>query len=264
MVSSLKNPSNRTKWIALFSLWALQGAVAFWQFQVVSSLKETSPAYIFVSGVLLAWIIINLVLTTLVYKNAGIWLKWQGVLARPKIIDFLLIATSTLIFFRVCLWIFQGLLAEPLTQQIGGYLSLLSPVLDLTGFVCLEIALLIIFLNIRTNLEYINPFRKFIPTAIIVFAIFGLITFIISITGLGILSSYKGDWQRGLPAVSLLEWQIILAFIACLAMFLIESKTKNVETPHFDLYICIRNMAVRIGALVESACCPKCFGAKTA
>ena len=66
------------------------------------------------------------------------------------------------VFFRVCLWFFQGLLAQPLTQQVGGYLNLLSPVLDLIGFVCLEIAILIFFLNLRANLEYINPFQKFI------------------------------------------------------------------------------------------------------
>ena len=239
MISSLKNFSNRTKWIALFSLWALQGAVAFWRFQVVSSLKETSLAYLFVRGVLLAWVIFNLILIILVYKDALIWHKWQDVLVRPKVRDFLLIATSSLIFFCICIWFFQGLLVEPLTQQIGGYLNLLSPVLGLMGFVCLEIAVLIFFLNLRTNLDYINPFRKFIFVAIIVFAILGLITFIVSKTGLGILSSYKGDWQRGLPAVPLLEWQIFLAFIACLAMFLIESKTKIVENPHFDLYICV-------------------------
>jgi hypothetical protein len=238
MISSVKNISNRTKWIALFSLWALQGIVAFLQFQVLSS-RESSPAYFFVRGVLFAWIIINLILIVLVYKNASIWLKWQDVLVEQKIRDLLLIATSALVLFRVCLWIFQGLLAEPLTQQVGGYLSLLSPFLDLMGFVCLEIAILILLLNLRTNLDYVNPFKKFISTAIIIFVILGLITLIISITGLGILSSYKGDWQRGLPAVALLEWQILLAFIACLGMFLIESNTKIIEIPHFDLYVCI-------------------------
>lgn len=238
MSSYLKNLSNHTKWIALFSLWALQGAVAFWQFQAVSSFKEASPAYFFVRGVLFAWVIINLILIALVNKNTSIWLKWQDVLVRPKIRDFLLIATSSLVFFRVCLWSFQGLLAGPLSQQIGGYLNLLSPALDLTGFVCLDIALLIFFFNLRTNLGYIYPFRKFISSTIVIFAILGLITFIVSVTRLGILSSYKGDWQRGLPAVALLEWQILLAFIACFAMFLIESKTKIVEIPHFDLFFC--------------------------
>ncbi len=122
MISSLKNLSNRTKWIGLFSLWALQGGVAFWQFQVLSS-KETSAAHFFVRGVLFAWVIINFILITLVYKNASIWLRWQTVPVRPKIRDFLLIATSALVFFRICLWFFQGLLAEPLTQQVGGYLK---------------------------------------------------------------------------------------------------------------------------------------------
>ena len=238
MISTIKNFPSRTKWIALFSLWALHGAVAFGQFQVVSSLKGTSLAYFFVRAFLLVWVIINFILIILVYKSASIWLKWQDILARSKTKDFLLIAASFLFFLRVCLWIFQGLLVPPLTKQVGGYLGLLTPVLDLIGLVSLEVAILIFFLNLHANLEYKGVFKKFICSAIVVFAVLGIITFVISLTGLGILSNYKGDWQRGLPAVALLEWQILLACIFCLAMVFIESKTKIVEIRHLDVLIC--------------------------
>jgi hypothetical protein len=238
MIPSLNNFSSRTKWIALFSLWALHGSVAFWQFQSVS-INKISLAYFLVRVLLLAWVIINLFLIALVYKGALAWFKWQDILVRSKIKDFLLIAASSFLFFRACLWIFHGLLVWPLTQQIGIYLSLLAPFLDLMGYVSLEIAVLIFILNLHANLEYIKPFQKFIFSAIVVFTILGLIAFVVSITRLGILSSYKGDWQRGLPAVALLEWQILLACIFCLAMFLVESKTKFVEMPHLDVLICI-------------------------
>ena len=239
MISFLKNLSSNTKWIALFSLWALHGVVAFWQFQSISALKEISPAYFVVRVFLLAWVIINLLIIILVYKNASFWLKCQDFLASSKTKDFLLIAAAFLFFLRVCLWLFQGLLVPPLTQQVGGYLGLLAPILDLTGYVSLEIAILILFLNLYSNLEYRNPFQKFMSSAIVVFAILGIITFIVSVTRLGILSSYRGDWQRGLPAVALLEWQILLACIFCLAMFLIESKTKIADIRHLDVLICI-------------------------
>src|SRR6266542_6884964 len=247
MISSMKNLSSRTKWIALFSLWAFHGAVAFWQFQSISALKEVSPVYFAVRVFLLAWVFINLIFITLVYKSAPIWVKWQEVFTSPKIKDFLLIAVSSLVFLRVGLWIFHGLLSAPLAQQIGGYLSLLAPVLDLTGYVALEIAILIFFLNPHADFEYIAPFQKFISSAIVVFSILGIISFIVSVTRLGILSSYRGDWQRGLPAVALLEWQILLACIFGLAVFLFESKTKIIEIRHLDLLICI---AIWLGASV--------------
>ncbi len=239
MIPSLQKLPDRTKWIALFSLWILHGAFAFWQFQVMSSLKEISPAYFAIHALLIAWIIINLILIILAYKSASMWLKWQGILVKPKTKDFLLIAASSLVLFRVCLWIFQGLLAQPLSLHVGGYLALLVPVLDLVGYVSFEIAILNFLANFNQNLEHQKYSRKFISSALVVFAILGLITFIISVTGLGILSSYKGDWQRGLPAVPLLEWQILLACIFCFAMFLLESKTKIFEIPRLDVWICI-------------------------
>ena len=246
MTTSLKKFPDHTKWIALFGLWALHGAAAFGQFQAVS-LNDYSPPYFIVRAALLAWIIINFILIVLVYKNTSSWLKWQDILVKPKVKDSLLIAASSLLFLRVCTWIFQGLLVQPLSQQVGGYLGLLTPALDLAGYVSLEITILIFFLNFYSILEYEKPFRKFILSAIVVFVILGLITFIVSKTGLGILSSYKGDWQRGLPAVALLEWQILLACAFCLIMFFLESKNKFIEIPRLDVWICI---AIWLGASV--------------
>lgn len=238
MLPSLRNLSNHTKWIALFSLWVLHGAVAFFQFWVVA-LNENSLAYFVVRVLLFAWVIINLILIILVYQSAATWLKWQDVLVRSKTKDILLIAASSLLFLRVCLWIFQGALVQPLSQQVGGYMNLLWPALDVTGYVSLEIIIFICFLNLYENFEYKKSFQKFVVSAIVVFTILGLLAVVVSITGLGILSSYKGDWQRGLPAVALLEWQILLACIFCLAMFFVESKKKIIEILHLDIWICI-------------------------
>jgi hypothetical protein len=239
MTPSVKNSSQNLKWIALFSLWSLHGAVAFWQFQAVSALKETSLAYWVVRVFLIAWVLSNLILIVLVNQGVIIWQQWREILGRSKTRDFLLIVASTLFFLRICLWIFQNLLVHPLSQQIGGYLNLLTPVLDLVGYASLEVAILVFFLNLRANLEYKKPFQKFIFSALFVFILLGFTTFIVSITGLGILSNYKGDWQRGLPAVPLLEWQILLACIFCMAVFFAESKIKYFKTSRWDALVCI-------------------------
>jgi len=234
-----KNISHSTGWIALLSLWSLHGAVAFWQFQTLSALKEPSPAYLVVRVLLIAWVAVNLILISLLGGSAGIGLKWINIQVRSKTKDLLVVLASALFVLRICLWIFQKLLVPPLSQQMGGYLNLLTPVLDLIGYCSLEFAILILFLDLRGTLGDKKPFYKFLLSALVVFGVLGLISFIVSITGLGILSSYKGDWQRGLPAVPLLEWQILLACSFCLAMFLVELKTKVTEIRHLDRWICI-------------------------
>jgi len=246
MLSSLKNLPNRVKWIALFGLWILHGLAAFLQFQAIS-LSENSVPYFVVRMFLLAWIIINFILVILVYKNTLLWLDWQDILVRPTIKDGLFITASSLLILRICLWFFQGLIVPPLTQQVGRYLDLLRPLLSLAGYVSLEIIFIISFINIQINFENKKLFLRFGFSSIVVFFILGLIVLFVFMTGLGILPGYKGDWQRGLPAVALLEWQIFLACICCLAMFLVESKKKIVDIPHLDVWICV---AIWLGASI--------------
>jgi hypothetical protein len=245
MIPYIKSRFQKLKWIALFSLWSLQGVIALWHAQVVYASKETSPAYLVTCAVLIVWVIFNIFLMVHVVRSTSIWPIEADILASPKIKDFLLIAASSFLLFRICLWIFQKLLAPPLSQQIGGYLNLLTPLLDLFGSISLEIVILIFFLNLRANLDYKKTFWKLALSALFVFSILGIITLIISITGLGILPTYKGDWQRGLPAVALLEWQILLACALCLGVFFAELKLKSIDFPYLEILICV---AIWLGA----------------
>ena len=56
---------------------------------------------------------------------------------------------------------------------------------------------------------------------------------------MGIAPIYKGDWARGLPAVPLLEWQIILACLFCVGMVIAESNERMLKIPRLDLWIAL-------------------------
>jgi len=237
MIPILKKIPSRAKWIALFSAWSLHGIVAYRQFQAVSN--ENSPQFIAVRLFLFAWIAINFILIYLVHKNNLLWLRLHEALFRPIIKDGLLIAASFLFLIRVGLWFFGGLLASPLTQQIGGYLDILTPVLDLAGFMFFEVVIIILFINFPQSVEYKKPFHKIILNAVVVFTTLGLITVIVVVTGLGTLTNYKGDWGHGMPPVPLLEWQIALACLLCLGMIFVESQKKVIKFPYLEVVICI-------------------------
>jgi 4-amino-4-deoxy-L-arabinose transferase-like glycosyltransferase len=244
MIASFKNFANQIKWISLFGLWALHGIIAFGQFQILS-INEYSLPYFVVRMAFLAWIALNFILIIGVYRNTSSWFKWRKIPDKSRTLDILFIVASILLFFRFCLWIFQGLLSHPLSQQIGGYLGLLTPALNLMGYVSLEIVVLFFFLNLHLPLEFKKFLQKYLFSALIIFTLLGFTTLIVSITGLGILSGYKGDWQRGLPAVALLEWQVLLACVLSLIMFFLESKKKIANFPHIDVWICV---AIWLGA----------------
>ena len=244
MMNSLRKLPDHTKWIVLFGLWALHGLIAFMQFQVMAS-NENSLPYLAIRLFMFAWVLIDLYLAFLVYKDAPFWRTWRDILSRPIARDTVLGTASFLLFIRICLWIFQGLLIRPLSEQVGGYLGLLTPALDLIGFVSFEIILLIFFVNLSPNLEYRKPFQKFAVSVLVILFLLGIITAVISATGLGIVPGYKGDWQRGLPAVALLEWQILLACAFCLVLLFVESKWKLNEIPRIDFWICL---AIWLGA----------------
>lgn len=244
MISSIKTLSNRAKWIILFVLWALHGVIAFLQFQHLTTSKNSLP-FSFIRTLFVIWVILCIILITLIYKNSALWAKWKNTLERPEIKDIQLVLGFFLLFLRGCLWIFQGLLAGTLDQQVGGYINLLTPVFDLMGYISFEIIFLISFVNLNENLEYKKPFQKFVFSTLVVVFVLGIVTAIISITGLGIVSGYKGDWQRGLPAVALLEWQILLACVFCFLILIAESKWKLNEIPRLEMWICV---AIWLGA----------------
>ena len=239
-VSSGRSVQN--KWSALFGVWALHGTIALWQFLTLPSdshnfLFGLSFQRVLISGVLFFWIVFNLVLIVSIIRQS-FWLnKLLDLFKKPSMRDGIFIVASLAVFLRVCLTFLLGLMAQSGNFQYGAYAERLSPLLDLMAFVFIEIIALNLFYVFRDRPEYKNLLKAFSTRILIVLALLGIVILYISITDMGIAPIYKGDWARGLPAVPLLEWQIILACLFCVGMVIAESNEKIYKIPRLDLWI---------------------------
>jgi hypothetical protein len=119
-----------------------------------------------------------------------------------------------------------------------GYFNRLSPLFDLAAMVAAEILVLILLAAFRhlTDRTWLKPF---FAKLFFVLALLGGIAFLISQTHLGIDVIYKGDWARGLPAVPLLGWQILLACFAVVGTILLETRPSPKRIPLPDLWIAL-------------------------
>ncbi len=241
-MSVLSGQPVQHKWNALFSVWALHGTIALWQFL---SLPSDSYDFLFglsfqralMSGILFSWVIFNLVLIVSVFRQF-LWLnKLLDLFKKPSMRDGIFVVATLAVFLRVCLTILLGLAAQSGNFRYEAYAERLSPLLDLMAFVSIEIIALNLFFVFRDRLEYKNLFKTFSTKMLIVLALLGIAILYISITDMGIAPIYIGDWARGLPAVPLIEWQIVLACLFCVGMVLVESNEKILKIPRLDLWI---------------------------
>ena len=241
-MSFVSNMSGKNKWIALFGLWALHGVTALWQFVILPADKGSfffglSFQRALMSGTLVFWIILNFVLIISMTRTA-IWLDtWLDSLKKAIVRDIILIAASVMVIFRFFSNTVLGLLAQSENFSYIAYVERLLPILNLMTFVSLEMIVIILFFNFRGLDVYKKIPNNFPGRVLIVLTILGFVTLFISLTDLGIASAYKGDWARGLPAVPLLEWQIILACLFCLGMIIFEARGKRVKFHRLDLWI---------------------------
>ncbi len=232
------DPLNRQKWIALFGLWILHGVFTLWQdVNIFIDGQQLSFPHLVMGGFLLFWLILNIVLTISAFRGYSWWLKTLAWLGKPHVRDVLFGTTLFIVLCRVGAALFRGLLSGPSMDRYGVYMDRLSPLFDLLTFVSFEIILLVVFYGFKSNSIEKNTIRQFSFKMLIVLAVLGLIASVISMTGLGIVPGYKGDWSRGLPAVPLLEWQIILACVFCIVMVFFESKESFFKFPHLDVWI---------------------------
>jgi len=249
---ALPSRSGQNKWRALFGLWTLHGVIAFWQFAAFSAddhdfLFGLSLSRLFLSVALLLWIVLAVVLMIFVSGNTLWWIKLEATLSKAHIRDMILIAAILVVLLRISLGFLRGLFGQQLILQYGGYMDLLSPIMNLMTYVSVEIIILVIFLNFHGQAVNKKPLHEFFTKFFIVIAVLGLVAAFVSLTDLGIAQGYKGDWSRGLPAVPLLEWQIILACLFCLGMLLSESGKKGSALPRLDVWICL---AIWLGTTV--------------
>ncbi|MBI3164625.1 MAG: glycosyltransferase family 39 protein [Chloroflexi bacterium] len=237
-------PSSQ-KWSALFAVWILHGVIALWQFLSLPS-EGLSIQRAVVLGLLLAWILFALILVVSTFQQSR-WLNnLLNRLDEPTARDAIFIAAVLVLFARISLMFLFGLAAQSPEFRYAAYAERLSPFLDLLAFVAFEIAALNLFFVFRDRREYIDLFKSISTKLLIMLTLVGAVTIYIAKTDMGIAPIYKGDWARGLPAVPLLEWQILLAVIACIGMVLIEADGRLLKISRIDLWISI---AIWIGTV---------------
>ncbi len=236
--------SVQNKWNALFGVWALHGMIAFWQFLALPSgshpfLFGISFQQALIGGALLFWIVFNLFLIFSISRKS-LWLsKLLGLLKNPTVKDGVFAVATLTVFLRICLAILQAIAVRTADFRYIAYADRLSPLLNLMALILVEVMALILFFAFREKAEYKNFLKSFSVKLLIVLMLLGVAALYISLTDMGIAPIYKGDWARGLPAVPLLEWQIILACVLCVGMVIVESDEKILKIPRLDSWIAL-------------------------
>jgi len=236
-------PSNK-KWAALFGVWILHGAIALWE---LLSLPADSRGFLFalsfqralMGGVLLAWIIFSALWVVSAFQKSKRYENLLFFIQKPNARDVVLTTALFAVLARIGLALLRGLFEAAGNFSHSAYADRLAPLLNLTTFVSLEIIALILYFTFRNWKERKKEVQTFVARMALVLLPLTLISFFVYSTGWGIVPSYKGDWSRGIPAVALLEWQIILACAVCVGTLFLEARQKKSEALHLDLRLCL-------------------------
>lgn len=224
------------KWSALLGLWALHGAFSLWQF--LASHPSPSIEETLLASALLFWTALNFFLIFSLFRNSAWLVRLLDTLKIPSVKDQIFLVATLIFSLRTCLGIFQSV-ADHSAIWFVGYINRLSPLLDLAAITSAEVVALILFVAFRDNLTNRTWLKPFLVKLVFILALFGGIAFYMSQTRMGIDVIYKGDWARGLPAVPLLEWQILLACLICGGVILIETRPSLKRIPNPDFWIAL-------------------------
>ncbi|MBI5951801.1 MAG: glycosyltransferase family 39 protein [Chloroflexi bacterium] len=233
-MSASSGLSVRNGWNILFGLWTIHGLFAFVQF--LASQKDLSVEEIVLAGALLYWVLLNIFLLFSLFRKSEWLFRRLDLFKNPTVKDRVFLFAAIAFFLLICLGIFRSIADRDIFRVVG-YLNRLSPLLDLLAVVFAEVIALILFSTLREKIEDKEALTSFLAKLAIVLALLGVATIYISKTGMGIALIYKGDWARGLPAVPLLEWQILLACLFCVGMVVVESNQKILTIPRLDFWI---------------------------
>ncbi|MFN8414025.1 MAG: hypothetical protein U0Z26_16715 [Anaerolineales bacterium] len=230
----------KNKWACLFGIWAIQGAFAAGPllFPLLTS-NDISRKYLFLVLVFFTWIFFNAILFLGALKNTHWWNTLLENFFRLASVETVWTISLTILLSMLSVKLFAGVLGRQLILLYGGYLKVLSPLINLTILVSLEIMLIVLFYYSHLWLNSKDGLYRFLRVFGIVFLGLIVFVFIVSFTKLGIEQGYKGDWSRGLPAVPLLEWQIFLAVLIGILILLFESRNNINRYKRFDLLICV-------------------------
>ncbi len=213
----------------LFALWMIHAAAALIEFLSLPA-EGWSAQRILMSAILFSC------LAFFAFAGFSAWLNWAWTrrlfsFAETKR-DLMFLSALVLLSVRLAVFFLVMLLQAGGAFPYGAYVARLNPLMDLFALISFEAILIHLFplFLIRRGGK-----KELLFKLTIVLGVFGLASLLVYLTGWGVVPGYKGDWSRGIPAVALLEWQILLASLLMLATLLFE--TKFPPAKRLDAYI---------------------------
>jgi hypothetical protein len=241
----LQNDRQKTKvsWSALFSLWAVQGMFFLWQFATLPS--DTDEGILFgfsafrLAGILLlfAWTLASSILAFSSKQKPILKEKLDSIFTSRTADVCLIVSIFAVILGQGTLAVLWGLSQHGQIFSYAAYAIRLAPLFNLAALVGLELIGWIIVYRWQAYRSAKEAGLGLLKKAVVVWSILGGLAVFIALTGLGLVPDKTGEW--GLPGVALLEWQIVLACIACVLTLLLETKTKATENKYLDVLISV-------------------------
>jgi hypothetical protein len=240
----LQNRLTRPISIMLLALWTLHGALALLQLLSIPSesrgfLFGASAYRLVAGGAIVLWIAFSAALLLRVLRRSPQLGRLITFLQRPAIHDGLLLLALFILVFRLFLAVMVGLFDKVMVVRYGAYIERLLPLMDLAAFVSLEALAVMVFFRLREPVEVKLQNKAFIQKLLLVLLVLGVTSATIAVTHLGIAPVYRGDWGFAVPAVPLMEWQLLLACIFCVAVVIAEGRPRFAAIPHLDTWIAV-------------------------
>ena len=226
--------ADKYKYLLIFGLWIFHGVVEFVRilpsFNIQQSLSNT---IIFV--MLSFWMALCSISIFFLFRDKFPF-TWDEIFSTSKTRDIILSVAGIILLLSTFVWLTYGYASATPESQLDDYIKIVLPILRIATLVSVEVIAVIVLMS-KNILSQVNP--KWVSRFVIVLSILGMFWGIVLSTGLGIVPSYVGDWSRGLPAVPLFEWHILIASLFLLIAFLLSLDEKASRFAYLDLAICI-------------------------
>lgn len=271
-MKTFQNNMSNYKWAALFCLWAFHGIIEGFYYSPLFkeslgfSISDISIPYFVVGVFLIFWVVINVSAFI-----AEVFAKPRYIRLRVLIVEFLIKRRDLFFFISsifLCIGLFTWLVyaffsAYPSTIY-DNYFRIVMPIVNIVTYVNFEVLLLFFWSTLSVKPKNQYPSRSFFLKLIIVLLTLTILSILIAVTNIGIVPSYpKGDWSRGLPAVPLLEWQIVVAFIFMVCFRVLELRKRIfLEQQHSEVWICILIWILAIGVWLSQPVIPNASALK--
>jgi hypothetical protein len=246
-MNNSNNKLGNYKWVALFGLWVFHGVIEFHRYYPLfveslgSSFFELSVPHFLVFVFLIVWILINVFLLGFEVFSKIKYIKFKKNIINSLVKnDVFFIILSIFLLVGLFVWVIYTLFSAYPSAMYDNYFRIVMPIVNICVYVSLEIVVVLFVSRLSAKLRHQYPTRSFFVKFITVFLILSVLSSIIAFTGIGIVPSYSsGDWSRGLPAVPLLEWQIIIACIVVFLFRILELRNPSfLQNQYAEIWIC--------------------------